>query len=304
MKITIVGFGETGASISALLINQNACDLLNIMDPGENIHGRLLDMSHAATAKSIEVTHNQNEQFKASEVIFYCAGIRNLKNTNRQTNMEVNKFMVSTIFSDIEFISKPIIIVITNPVELISTWINEYFNDQFTVIGTGTYLDSVRFQYILANHFCCKLDEVSTMVLGEHGDSMTPILSKTTIKGINIVELKNAFEQEVLIKKLKTSANEIRKTEEATKHGVAQCAVVLMNGFTSSKTLNLVASVKVPESIKSKIELKSSVFMSLPCTISKNQLEVSTTIQVDECELALLKNSAAVLDEAYFKLQD
>lgn len=304
MKITIVGFGETGASISALLINQNACDLLNIMDPGENIHGRLLDMSHAAAAKSIEVTHNQNEQFEASEVIFYCAGIRNLKENNRQSNMEVNKLMVSTIFSNIEFKTKPIIIVITNPVELISTWINEYFNNQFTVIGTGTYLDSVRFQYILANHFSCKLTEVSTMVLGEHGDSMTPILSKTTIKNKSIVELIDAFEQEVLIKKLKTSANEIRKTEDATKHGVTQCAIVIMNGYSSSTPINLAASVKVPESIKTKFELKSSVFMSLPCTISKNQLEVSSTIQVDECELALLKNSAAVLDEAYFKLQD
>ncbi len=136
------------------------------------------------------------------------------------------------------------------------------------------------------------------MVLGEHGDSMTPILSRTTIKGKKLSTFLTAKEVTPLVKTLKASAKTIRKTEEATKHGVAQCAVELMNLLTSGSTESFVASVKVPDSLKSKFGLKSNAYMSLPCLLSNNQLQAKTTIEMDKSELESLKKAASILEKA------
>jgi L-lactate dehydrogenase len=52
------------------------------------------------------------------------------------------------------------------------------------VIGLGTVLDTTRFRSNLAKRLQVSATQVNALILGEHGDSMTPIWSSATIGGL------------------------------------------------------------------------------------------------------------------------
>jgi L-lactate dehydrogenase len=52
-------------------------------------------------------------------------------------------------------------------------------------------LDTCRFRSLLADHFDVNATDVKALVLGEHGDSMVPILSSATVGGIPLSSLRN-----------------------------------------------------------------------------------------------------------------
>jgi L-lactate dehydrogenase len=54
------------------------------------------------------------------------------------------------------------------------------------VLGTGTFLDSLRFKTALAQYLAVAAESVSALVLGEHGLSSVLLWSKVTIGGLPI----------------------------------------------------------------------------------------------------------------------
>ena len=55
---------------------------------------------------------------------------------------------------------------------------------QQQVIGLGTVLDTTRLRSLLADRLQVPPTQVSTLILGEHGDSMVPIWSAAQIAGL------------------------------------------------------------------------------------------------------------------------
>lgn len=301
MQIAIIGFGETGSCITSLIIHEYADIIIHVLDPSDDISGRLLDMQHAAAFRNIEITFNNSNSLSLADYIFYCAGARNAKDGDRISVTQQNKELIEVIFGNVKLKSTVKIIVVTNPVELISTWISEYFNHEIVVVGTGTLLDTYRFKFLLSKSLNVLPNEVEAIVIGEHGQGMTPILSQTKAKGKLIQSLLSENELSRLTKDLKDSAKTIRLTEEATKYGVSECAVVLMNQFESPDPLKTIASVAAPEAIKEQFQITSPIFVSLACVVSKNGVEVLPLPDVSVSELDQLKSACKRLGEVYLK---
>jgi len=59
------------------------------------------------------------------------------------------------------------------------------------VLGLGTVLDTCRFRSLLADHFKVSATDIKALILGEHGDSMVPILSSATIGGVPLSTIPN-----------------------------------------------------------------------------------------------------------------
>ncbi|MCR9120333.1 MAG: lactate dehydrogenase, partial [bacterium] len=52
------------------------------------------------------------------------------------------------------------------------------------IIGLGTQLDTIRFRSLIANELQLPPTQVSALILGEHGETMTPIWSSATVAGV------------------------------------------------------------------------------------------------------------------------
>lgn len=54
---------------------------------------------------------------------------------------------------------------------------------------SASHLDSMRLKSLIASFFKVHVSEVHTRIIGEHGESMVPLWSATTIGGIQISNL-------------------------------------------------------------------------------------------------------------------
>lgn len=299
MQIAIIGFGETGSCIASLIIHHFSDIRLDIIDPSDTISGRILDVQHAAAFRNIEIVINDNEGLSMADYVFYCAGIRNDKHGDRTSVTAQNKELIEVVFGSTMLKSSTRVIVVTNPVELISTWISEFLNHKVIVVGTGTLLDTYRFKFLLSKELKVPLGEVETIVLGEHGLGMTPILTQTTVYGKSIHSFLSPEVLSRLIEELKDSAKKIRLTEEATKFGVSECALFLLRKFESDCPVSSIASAPVPTTTAEELKLNGNLFLSLKCMISKNGIESIPLINLSEREMSQMKAAGQRLMSLY-----
>ncbi|RYE53712.1 MAG: malate dehydrogenase, partial [Hyphomicrobiales bacterium] len=57
------------------------------------------------------------------------------------------------------------------------------------VVGMAGVLDSARFSHFLADEFKVSVKDVTSFVLGGHGDTMVPVLEYSTIGGIPVADM-------------------------------------------------------------------------------------------------------------------
>ena len=292
MKFCIVGLGETGATITGLLIEKYTNCSIHILDPSDSISGRLLDLEHAASFKNVRISLNDFKNAEQSDVLFYCAGIRNDKNSDRTTEVKNNKFIIEAVFNQFKPNKECKIIVLTNPVESITKWISEELQYENTVVGTGTELDTYRLKYILAKFFNTKPIDININVLGEHGQLMLPIYSSAKVNENFLLTLIDTDKLKSFTEELKSAAKTIRLTEIATKYGVSQCAIFIMESFFSSKPNHHNVSTKVNSYYRGLLNTDEALFISLPCEISSKGIKIQNDKKLNDQEIKQLQEAA------------
>jgi L-lactate dehydrogenase len=162
-----------------------------------------------------------------------------------------------------------------------SYWIYKHLKGKNIVVGTGTSLDTFRLQLLIAKHLKKSIQDINTLVLGEHGSNMTPIWSQTTVHGKSISELVTKDDLEKLTLTLKNSATEIRKTEVATKYGVSLCALAILESYIAPNKRRLVLSFSTK-----KIEeiSRDPIFLSWLCEIGNHSVSPVEKIKMNEAE--------------------
>jgi malate dehydrogenase len=82
------------------------------------------------------------------------------------------------------------VICITNPLDAMVWALREFSGlPHHMVVGMAGVLDSSRFSHFLADEFQVSVKDVTSFVLGGHGDTMVPVISYSTVSGIPIPDL-------------------------------------------------------------------------------------------------------------------
>jgi malate/lactate dehydrogenase len=269
MNFTIIGFGEVGSLVGALINGRFSDSSITIFDFPEEISGRILDFKHACACNNNTVFLNDKNKLNEADFIIYTAGQCNNIGESRYSVAQGNKDLVKSIFTSLDVNQKTKVIVVTNPVEPVSLWIQAILKQKNLVIGTGTSLDTARLLSLLAAHFNCEVNEISTLVIGEHGDWMIPLFSRTIIRGIPITDLVSNDQLLKFEKELKLAARNIRKTENATKYGVAEICIQLILKLMSTEARLDCISVPISGNLKKEFGIQKDIFVSLPVNLSK-----------------------------------
>jgi malate/lactate dehydrogenase len=296
---TIIGFGEVGSTVASLINTRYESVFFNILDPSDEISGRILDFSNACAVKRNEVFVNDEKMTDLSDFVIYCAGFCNEVGVSRNQVAHKNYMLVNEIFENVNLKANACVIVVTNPVELVSRWVYEALNKSNLVLGTGTSLDSYRMNDFIAENDDISLLEINSILLGEHGEYLVPIYSISSIKdklGFKEFsdEKKHHFLQEV-----KQTANQIRKTEKATKYGVSECVIAILRGFINKEDIQISLSVLINEYYKNLFQLEDNIFISLPCSFSNKDVKIINLEKLKNEEIEALKQAANHLSKAY-----
>lgn len=296
LTFTVYGFGEVGSLVAAL-INSNFSDcLINVINTQNKLNGRILDLQHAATFNNNQIIHNAHSKVGVSDFIIYAAGFSNVHGESRNSVALKNKKMVYDIFSTLTLNSKTKIIAITNPVEPIAYWINDAIKGKAMVIGTGTALDTFRLKHILSEHFSADSSQIKATVIGEHGQHMVPLFSKCSINSKLIIDLAKKSDLQILKIKLEQAAFEIRKTEDATKYGIAQTCIRLIHAFLSEETTLIPVSIGLTKKLQSEFVCNLPVYVSLECEISQSGIKI-IPLKCSNLEKEQLQIAAKAIEE-------
>jgi len=299
--VSIIGFGNIGATLSWMFLHDTATDWnINIMEPSKKRRGRVLDMMHASSLFPFRsITVNNKRRLEDSDFVVYCASGSVTISKDRNEVLGENVKIVKSVFSKIHFKNPDVrIIVISNPVDIIAFYISKFSNvDPYNIIGTGTYLDSIRLAYYTSLALKVQPSFVTAMVLGEHGNSMVPIYSRLQKNGRKISS--NLLNYKLLTSKTKKAAFEIKKTENATIYGVSTCAYrIIQLLWHQPGPVLLPVSIKIDSFYKSKLGISTDLFLGLPVTFSDigSPYEV-TKVKLVNSEWEALRRSAKKIEK-------
>lgn len=291
INITIVGTGNVGRTIAKELIDTEIPMHINIQDPAPAIDAIKQDMRHATSySKTCTISWNENKLNEA-DYIFISAAQQATTIGDRLAKAQGHIDMAYEIFADYEPTNDPRIIVITNPVDVMTYHVWKASGlPKDRVIGTGTFLETLRFDYYLSQLFDVEPINAKGILLGEHGNSAVIAYSQTKINGENA-------DRETIKKAAELAINapyKIRKAGEYTKYAIAKCGVGIFKGIHLKEEMTIPAGL-ILNAENCKLLACDSICLSTLVTIKDGHFTQSSLSTLPADEIAELKESAAIV---------
>lgn len=231
-KIAIIGLGMVGSSIAFSLMQEGIFSEIVLIDKDrKKAKGEAMDLSHGIPfCESINIYEGDYDDIKDCYVVIITAGANQEKGETRLDLIDKNLKIYKSIIPNITKTSfEGILLVVSNPVDIL-TYVTLKLSgyDKKRVIGSGTVLDSARFQYMLGRHLNVDSKSIHAFIIGEHGDSELAVWDSSDIGGMkinNFCELRGHFNHEQAMNEIfsgvKNSAYEIIERKGATYYGIA-----------------------------------------------------------------------------------
>ena len=195
-KIVIIGAGNVGGQIALFLINEAPAHII-LLDVVIGLgKGKALDLEDAAGVLKADCIVEGSDDFsllKHAEIIVITAGLARQPGMQRDDLLRKNSEIIRDISLKIkEFAKNPIIIVVTNPVDLMTYLVSRLTGfDKKRVFGMGISLDAARFANLIRQSLNVPLSAVEAVVMGSHGQTMVPVASLSMVSGAQIERLIN-----------------------------------------------------------------------------------------------------------------
>lgn len=302
-KLVIIGAGQVGASLAYTLFTRNEVDIYLIDNNLNKLKGQVLDMAHAEYISNSTIHFGTYKDCKDADFIVITASVPGGKElTSRNQLLQGNLELLSSILKEIKANFNPLakFILISNPVDALSYFTYSYLNiPNENVIGSGTYLDSLRFRYYLAKELNIPTKDVNGYVIGEHGDSEVLLFSSVNIKSTPLDEYLEKYKIKLDKDKIKKDTIEggfyVTRAKGYTNYAIAMAVSEIINALTS-KIGNILPISNYSDKYK--------VYMSLPYLLTQNgvskrlDLELSSKEKEDlEKSIDALKNNQKIVDK-------
>ncbi len=258
-KVAIIGAGFVGSSIAyALALRDVAREIVLIDINQEKTEGEANDIRHGLPSMgTADLYAGDYSDCANCDLIIITAGRGRKPGESRLdlTNDNV-RIMGSVIESIQKYYTRGVILVISNPVDIMTYKAAEWMNlANGMVFGSGCILDSSRFVRSIADYIEISTGVINGYVIGEHGDRQVPVWSHVTVGGIPIdefcAESKIAWNDEIksrIAEQTKTMGSQIISAKGKTHYGIATCVCQLADAIINQRpTIVSVSSVLMGE---------------------------------------------------------
>lgn len=297
-KVTIVGCGNVGATAAyALLLGEGIASHLTLIDiQKEKAAGLLLDLEHSLSFTSYAQL-SASDDFAAcegSDLIVVTAGKKQAPGETRldlaQANKAIFRLMIPKI---IKAAPNAIILVVTNPVDVLTYEALKISGLPWQkVFGSGTILDSARFQFHISEKIKINPKSIDAYVLGEHGESSFPIWSFANVLGKPLRDFEGFNEENAkeCFEKTKSAAYHIIHDLGYTCYSIATAIREIAKNIREDTRQVFPLSVLLQN-----YHGHSDVCLSVPCVLGCGGIEKVLAIPLDEKEKQALSNSVKIL---------
>jgi malate/lactate dehydrogenase len=284
-SVSIIGIGRVGAELAFCLMQNKKINKIFLIDRDdliEKVKGIVLDISSAFPESHFKLKLANYDDVNNSDLIVITAGVARKEGnvTTRDELLCFNKKIIDEIIKKLKPKKDTIIIVVTNPVDIISYYVFKSLNlNPNQIIGFGGSLDSNRLKYLLSLQTMKK--KISCFVIGEHGEGMIPIFDE---------RVKN---YEEIRKNLRNYASEVISRTGGTIYGPAFCLSELIDAIIRDKREVFCVSC---------YQEKDDLFIEWPCLIGKNGIMKKIDLQLNEKSKEMLDGVKKKIKEKILSL--
>ena len=301
-KVTIVGAGQTGATLAHWLAERGDVDIV-LYDIVEGMpQGKALDLLEAmpiiGSDAKITGTNGWDETAN-SDIVVITSGLPRKPGMTRDDLLKTNAGIVATVTkAAVAKSPNSILILLTNPLDaMCHIALHESGFPANRVFGQAGILDTARFRAFLAMETGFSVAEINAYVLGGHGDDMVPLIGSTNVGGVPISSLIPAPRLEEIVNRARKGGGEIVALLKTGSAFYAPSAAIaqMIDAVLNDRKRILPCAVYTGNNDGG--YGVSDLYLGLPAVIGANGVEKIVPIELTEQETADLQKSAASVRE-------
>ena len=235
-KITIIGAGRVGESTAQILAIAEVCDQIVLTDIREGVaRGTALDIHESSPLFKFDTKVSGDENphaMSGSDIVIVTAGLPRKPGMSRSDVLDANLAVIKGIANDVKrYAPDAMVILVTNPVDVLTYafWKATGWKRN-RIFGLSGVLDAARMASFISLETGFSSKDISTMVLGGHGDSMVPMPRYTCVNGISIEHFLDKKTIDRIVERTRNGGAEIlalKKTSSANDSPAAAVAVMV-----------------------------------------------------------------------------
>ncbi|HEX7655637.1 MAG TPA: malate dehydrogenase [Sphingomonas sp.] len=288
-KIALIGAGNIGGTLAHLAALKGLGDIV-LFDVVEGVpQGKALDLSQCGPVEGFDAQitgSNDYADIAGADVIIVTAGVARKPGMSRDDLLGINLKVMKAVGEGIKNNApNAFVICITNPLDAMVWALREFSGlPHNMVVGMAGVLDSARFSHFLADEFKVSAKDVTTFVLGGHGDTMVPVLQYSTVAGIPVPDLvkmgKSTQERiDAIVKRTRGGGGEIvglLKTGSAF-YAPATSGIAMAEAYLGDKKRVLPCAAYVDGQYG-----VDGLYVGVPCVIGAGGVEQVIEIELDD----------------------
>jgi len=214
-KVTVVGAGNVGATVANVLAHKDIVKEVVLLDiKGNFAKGKALDSWQQAPIDYYSTSITGTDKYKDtanSDIVVITAGIPRKPGMSRDDLIATNaKIVVSVVKSIMEHSADPIIIIVSNPLDVMTHAAFKASGLKSNkVFGMAGILDTARYRAFLATELKVSPKDIQAVLMGGHGDTMVPLPRYTTVGGIPVTELIDRKKLTAIVNRTKKGGGEL-----------------------------------------------------------------------------------------------
>ncbi len=297
-KIALIGAGQIGGTLAHLAGLKELGDII-LFDIVEGTpQGKALDIAESSPVDGFDAKLkgvNSYAGIEGADVVIVTAGVPRKPGMSRDDLLGTNLKVMEQVGAGIaKYAPDAFVICITNPLDAM-VWALQKTSGlpANKVVGMAGVLDSARFSHFLAEEFDVSIKDVTTFVLGGHGDTMVPLVRYSTVAGIPLPDL---------VKMGWTTKDRLDQIVQRTRDGGAEIVGLLKTG--SAFYAPAAAAIQMAESyLKDQKRVLpcaaqltgqykvDNLYVGVPVVIGAGGVERVVEIELDSGERAMLDKS-------------
>jgi malate dehydrogenase len=275
-KVIILGAGSLGTATLARLAERDLGELVLVDGDGARARARALDAATAAgvSGHAGRVTGSDDWRDAAGAAVAVIA--------------EGDAAALRTAATALaEHCPRAVTVVAAQPVEAMTDLVT--FTTLFPrgrVIGVGSAIDSARFRTLVATELGVPAGDVWALVVGEHGDTMVPLVSSASVAGTALEDLLSSERLDELARRVRDRGDGDDDQARAAAAAATVEAIVRDRREVTCCCLLCEGELGLER-----------VCLGVPVRLGRAGVEEIVAVPMSEDERAALERSAAVVRE-------
>jgi malate dehydrogenase len=304
-RVTIVGAGMVGETTAQMLAEAELCREVILIDVREDVpEGVALDVLQTSSFFNFDTRvkgSTSPSEMTDSDLIIVTAGVPRKPGMSRSDVLGINLGIIDGIVDNtMKYAPDAMLLMVTNPVDVLTyrAWQRTQW-PRNRIFGQAGVLDASRMASFIAMETGFSAQDITTIVLGGHGDTMVPLPRFCTINGIPISQFMSEERIQAIIERTRNGGAEIlslRKNSSA--YDAPAAAIATMVDAIARDRRRLLPTVALLEGEYG----QRDIAMGVPCILSGQGMEQVLELNMLMEEMAMFEASARAVRQDITKI--